>query len=381
MLPVMIDVGTNNTRLLNDPLYIGWRHPRISGRAYDQFVGKVVEAIRRKFPDVFLQWEDFGKKKARCNLDEYQDKICTFNDDIQGTGAVTMAALLNASRLTKTKLSDHKVVIFGAGTAGCGIADRICEWMTKEGLSKEEARSRFWLMDSQGLVTDDKENLDYFKARYARKKDEIVKWGLEHDPISLLDVVHNVNPTILIGTSTVHGAFNKDVVGAMASAVERPIIFPISNPPSLAEATAGDILRWTSGKALVATGSPHEDVTINGNKIPVAQCNNAFIFPGLGLGVICARAKRVTPAMIDATVMELGSSVKLHADHDERLLPEVSKLQEVSKNIAVAVVKRAVDEGVARIDPEEDVEEVVNRNIWKPAYIPYRDMKRSEASK
>ena len=381
MLPVMIDVGTNNTRLLNDPLYIGWRHPRISGRAYDQFVGKVVESIRRKFPEVFLQWEDFGKKKARCNLDEYQDKICTFNDDIQGTGAVTMAALLNASRLTKTRLSDHNVVIFGAGTAGCGIADRICEWMVKDGLSQDEARSRFWLMDSEGLITDDRENLDYFKAHYARPQDETKNWDLKDKSIGLLDVVRNVNPTILIGTSAVHGAFNEDVVRAMASAVERPIIFPISNPPSLAEADPEDVIIWTGGRALVAAGSPHDDVTVNGKKILVAQCNNAFIFPGLGLGVICARAKRVTPAMIDATVMELGDAIKLHADHGERLLPEVSKLQEVSKNIAVAVVKRAVHDGVARIDPEEDVEELVNQNMWKPAYIPYREIKRSKASK
>ncbi|AEG19391.1 NAD-dependent malic enzyme [Methanobacterium paludis] len=381
MLPVMIDVGTNNTRLLNDPLYIGWRHPRISGRTYDRFVNKVVESIRRKFPDVFLQWEDFGKKKARCNLDEYQDKICTFNDDIQGTGAVTMAALLNASRLTETRLSDHKVVIFGAGTAGCGIADRICEWMVKDGLSQDEARSRFWLMDSEGLITDDRENLDYFKAHYARPQDETKNWDLKDNSICLLDVVRNVKPTILIGTSAVHGAFNEDVVRAMASAVERPVIFPISNPPSLAEADPEDVLKWTGGRALVAAGSPHDDVTVNGKKIFVAQCNNAFIFPGLGLGVICARAKRVTPAMIDATVMELGDAVKLHVDHGERLLPEVSKLQEVSKNIAVAVVKRAVHEGVARIDPEEDVEELVNRNMWKPVYIPYKEMKHSEASK
>jgi malate dehydrogenase (oxaloacetate-decarboxylating) len=303
MLPVMIDVGTNNTQLLNDPLYIGWRHSRISGRAYDQFVGKVVKSIKRKFPEVFLQWEDFGKKKARCNLDEYQNKICTFNDDIQGTGAVAMAALLNASRLNKTQLSDHRVVIFGAGTAGCGIADRICEWMLKDRLSQDEARSRFWLMDSEGLITDDRENPDYFKAHYARKKDEIRNWDLKNKSIGLLDVVHNVNPTILIGTSAVHGAFNEDVVRAMASAVERPIIFPISNPPSLAEADPEDVLIWTGGRALVASGSPHDDVTINGKKILVAQCNNAFVFPGLGLGVICARAKRVTPSMIDAAVM------------------------------------------------------------------------------
>ena len=276
----MIDVGTNNPQLLRDPLYIGWRHSRIQGEAYDQFVSKVVKAIKQKFPDVFLQWEDFGKTKARCNLNQYQDKICTFNDDIQGTGAVAMAAILNASKLTNTQLSDHRVVIFGAGTAGCGIADRICEWMIKEGLSAQEARSRFWLMDSQGLVTNDRENLDYFKASYARPQEESQNWDKKSKDTSLLDVVCNVKPTILIGTSAVNSAFDIEVIKAMASGAEYPIIFPLSNPPIMAEATPENILRWTNGNAIVATGSPYPDVILNGKSISVAQCNNALIFQG-----------------------------------------------------------------------------------------------------
>ncbi|MEN6292929.1 MAG: NAD-dependent malic enzyme [Methanobacterium sp.] len=371
MLPVMIDVGTNNPQLLRDPLYIGWRHSRIQGEAYDQFVSKVVTAIKQKFPDVFLQWEDFGKTKARCNLDQYQDKICTFNDDIQGTGAVAMAAILNASKLTHTRLSDHRVVIFGAGTAGCGIADRICEWMIKEGLSSQEARSRFWLMDSQGLITNDRENLDYFKASYARPKEESQNGDKKSKITSLLDVICNVNPTILIGTSAVNSAFDIEVITAMASGVEYPIIFPLSNPPIMAEATPENILRWTDGNAIVATGSPYPDVILNGKSISVAQCNNALIFPGLGLGIICAQAKRVTSGMIDAAVKELSNSVNLQNDHHSRLLPEVSRLQEVSIDIAVAVVKKAIAEGTARINPNKDIMELVNENIWKPVYVPY----------
>ena len=371
MLPVMIDVGTNNPQLLRDPLYIGWRHSRIHGEAYDQFVSKVVTAIRQKFPDVFLQWEDFGKTKARCNLDQYQNKICTFNDDIQGTGAVAMAAILNASKLTHTQLSDHRVVIFGAGTAGCGIADRICEWMIKEGLSSQEAHSRFWLMDSHGLITNDRENLDYFKASYARPHEESQNWDKKSKITSLLDVVCNVNPTILIGTSAVNSAFDIEVIKAMASGVEYPIIFPLSNPPIMAEATPENILRWTDGNAIVATGSPYPDVILNGKSISVAQCNNALIFPGLGLGIICAQAKRVTSGMIDAAVKELSNSVNLQDDHHSRLLPEVSRLQEVSRDIAVAVVKKAIAEGTARISPNEDIMELVNENIWKPVYVPY----------
>lgn len=368
----MIDVGTNNSKLLQDPLYLGWHHKRISRKEYDHFVSKVMEAIKKKFPGVFLQWEDFGKEKARCNLDQYQDKMCTFNDDIQGTGAVTMTAVLNASKLTRTKLSDHRVVIFGAGTAGCGIADRIPEWMVKDGLNPQEARSHFWLMDSKGLITEDRMNLDYFKATYARPSDETEHWDIRGKYISILDVVRNVKPTILIGTSTVPGAFTKEVVTTMASAVKRPIIFPLSNPLSLAEAIPPDILNWTNGMALVATGSPYNDVTINGKTIPVAQCNNAFIFPGLGLGIICAQAERVSSGMIDVSIDELSRSVNIQDDPHQRLLPQVSQMQEVSKNIAVAVAKKAVNEGIARISPEENIEKLVNSNIWKPVYISYK---------
>ena len=371
MLPIMIDVGTNNKKLLKDPLYLGWRHPRISRKDYDEFVSKVIESIKQKFPDVFLQWEDFGKEKARCNLDHYQNKICTFNDDIQGTGAVTMAAILNALQLTGTNFSDHRIVIFGAGTAGCGIADRISEWVVKEGLSRQESISRFWLIDSEGLITDDRGEIDYFKATYARSSDETQQWDNKKDYIGLLDVIRNVKPTILIGTSAVPGAFNKEVVTTMASSVERPIIFPLSNPPTRAEANPQDILNWTEGRSLVAAGSPYDDVEINGKVIAIAQCNNAFIFPGLGLGIISAQARRVSQGMIDISIEELSNSVDIMKDPHERLLPQVSKMPKISRNIAVKVAKKAVEEGLAGIDSDVDIEELILSNIWKPVYMPY----------
>ena len=370
MLPIMIDVGTNNPHLLEDPFYLGWRHPRISSEEYHQFVETVINAIKEKFPQVFLQWEDFGKKNARYHLDRYQDVMCTFNDDMQGTGAVAMAALHNALKLTGTPLSHHRVLIYGAGTAGCGIADQIWEQLVKEGLNHQEAYNRFYLMDRQGLVTTTQDNVDYFKAPYACSSTETDNWDPADDPENLLDVVRNVQPTILIGTSTVQGAFNREVITTMASHVERPIIFPLSNPLTLVEAIPEDIIRWTEGRALIATGSPFSDVEFQGKSYPVSQCNNALIFPGLGLGIISCQAERVTSGMLDAATMELANST----DDDTRLLPEISQLQEVSKNIGVAVARQAILEGVARIREDGDVMNLVKSNIWEPAYVPYQPL-------
>lgn len=375
MLPIMIDVGTNNPDLLEDPFYLGWRHPRINRGEYHQFVETVINAINRKFPNVFLQWEDFGKKNARYHLDHYQDRMCTFNDDMQGTGAVAMAALLNASKTAGTPISHHRVLIYGAGTAGCGIADEIWKWMVRNGLNHQEAYSNFWLMDSQGLISDEKNNIDYFKAPYARSSNETEDWDVEDKTMGLLDVVRNVKPTILIGTSTDHGAFTKDVVTTMAARVERPIIFPLSNPLTLIEATPQDIYDWTNGKAIVATGSPFNDVNINDKSLSVAQCNNALIFPGLGLGIISSQAKRVSSGMLDAATIELANSVNVQDNTLPQLLPEVSKLQKVSKRIGVAVARQAILEGVARKPTYEDVEKLVESNIWEPAYIPYKPLK------
>jgi malate dehydrogenase (oxaloacetate-decarboxylating) len=296
--------------------------------------------------------------------------MCTFNDDMQGTGAVAMAALHNALKLTGTPLSHHRVLIYGAGTAGCGIADQIWEQLVKEGLNHQEAYSRFYLMDRQGLVTSNRENIDYFKAPYACSSTELDNWDPADDPEKLLDVVRNVRPTILIGTSTVKGAFNREVITTMASHVERPIVFPLSNPLTLIEAIPEDIIKWTEGSALVATGSPFNDVEFHGKSYPVSQCNNALIFPGLGLGIISCQAERVTSGMLDAATLELANST----DDDTQLLPEISQLQEVSKNIGVAVARQAILEGVARIREDMDVTNLVKSNIWEPTYVPYKPL-------
>jgi len=374
MLPLMIDVGTNNPHLLEDPFYLGWRHPRINREEYNHFIEIVVDVIMHKFPDVFLQWEDFGKKNARYNLDRYHDQMCTFNDDIQGTGAVAMAAILNALKLTCTKLSNHRVLIYGAGTAGCGIADEIRNWMVKDGLNQEEAYGSFWLMDSQGLITTARETIDYFKAPYARSSIVNRNGDGEDNITDLFEVVRDVKPTILIGTSTVQGAFTRDVITEMASHVDRPIIFPLSNPLKLVEATPHDIIHWTDGKALLATGSPFDDVLFNGELLSVAQCNNAFIFPGLGLGIISSQAKRVTSGMIDAATRELANSANINDNDNAQLLPGVSRLNEVSKEIGVAVARQAIVEGVAKTNKNGDIEKLVDSNIWEPVYMAYKPL-------
>lgn len=371
MLPIMIDVGTNNPDLLEDPFYLGWRNPRINHSEYHKFVETVINAINEKFPHVFLQWEDFGKKNARHHLDRYQEVMCTFNDDIQGTGAVAMAALLNAFKISGTPVSNHRVLIYGAGTAGCGIADEIWKQMVKEGLSNQEAYNNFYLMDREGLVTRSREKIDYFKAPYARSSTETSTWDHGDNPRDLLDVVRNVRPTILIGTSTVQGAFTREVVTTMASQVEKPIIFPLSNPLTLTEAKPEDIIRWTGGSALVATGSPFNAVEFQGKFYPVAQCNNALIFPGLGLGIVSSQATRMTASMMDAAIHELASSVSVYEDIP-RLLPEISQLMDVSKNIAVAVAKQAIVDGVAQEKGNDDVEVLVENNRWDPVYMPYK---------
>lgn len=373
MLPIMIDVGTNNPDLLEDPFYLGWRNPRISHSEYHKFVETVINAINEKFPHVFLQWEDFGKKNARHHLDRYQEVMCTFNDDIQGTGAVAMAALLNAFKITGTPVSNHRVLIYGAGTAGCGIADEIWKQMVKEGLSNQEAYNNFYLMDREGLVTRSRDKIDYFKVPYARSSTETSAWDHGDNPRDILDVVRNVRPTILIGTSTVQGAFTREVVTTMASQVERPIIFPLSNPLTLTEAKPEDIIRWTGGSALVATGSPFNAVEFQGKSYPVAQCNNALIFPGLGLGIVSSQATRMTASMMDAAIHELASSVSVYEDIP-RLLPEISQLMDVSKNIAVAVARQAIVDGVAQEKGNGDVEVLVENNRWDPVYMPYKPM-------
>ncbi|GAB6556077.1 MULTISPECIES: oxaloacetate-decarboxylating malate dehydrogenase [Bacillus] len=367
VLPVILDVGTNREELLNNPFYIGNRHPRITGEAYDEFIDTFVQAVNKQFPKALLHWEDFSSRNARKILDKYRHDICTFNDDIQGTGAVSLAAVLSAVKASGVPLSEHRVVVFGAGTAGIGIADQVRDAMVRVGVSEEESYKRFWCIDRNGLVTDNMEDLLDFQTPYARKEAEVSEWK-QNDVIGLAEVVKHVKPTILIGTSTVAGAFKEEIIKEMASHVERPIILPMSNPTPLAEAKPADLIEWTEGRALVATGSPFEPVTYNGVTYVIGQSNNALIFPGLGLGTIVVRASVMTDGMFAAAAEAVASMVDT-SQPGAPILPEVEELRNISEMVAIEVAKVAVAEGVARENlSDNDIKIAVKEAIWEPEY-------------
>ncbi|MBE7103326.1 oxaloacetate-decarboxylating malate dehydrogenase [Bacillus cereus] len=367
VLPVILDVGTNREELLNNPFYIGNRHPRITGEAYDEFIDTFVQAVNKQFPKALLHWEDFSSRNARKILDKYRHDVCTFNDDIQGTGAVSLAAVLSAVKVSSVPLSEHRVVVFGAGTAGIGIADQVRDAMVRVGLSDEESHNRFWCIDRNGLVTDNMEDLLDFQIPYARKEAEVSEWK-QNDVIGLAEVVKHVKPTILIGTSTVAGAFKEEIIKEMASHVERPIILPMSNPTPLAEAKPADLIEWTEGRALVATGSPFEPVTYNGVTYVIGQSNNALIFPGLGLGTIVVRASVMTDGMFAAAAEAVASMVDT-SQPGAPILPEVEELRNISEMVAIEVAKVAVAEGVARENlSDNDIKIAVKEAIWEPEY-------------
>lgn len=367
VLPVILDVGTNREELLNNPFYIGNRHPRVTGEAYDEFIDTFVQAVGNKFPKALLHWEDFSSRNARKILDKYRHDVCTFNDDIQGTGAVSLAAVLSAVKASGVPLSEHRVVVFGAGTAGIGIADQVRDAMVRVGLSDEESHNRFWCIDRNGLVTDNMEDLLDFQMPYARKEAEVSEWK-QNDVIGLAEVVKHVKPTILIGTSTVAGAFKEEIIKEMASHVERPIILPMSNPTPLAEAKPVDLIEWTEGRALVATGSPFEPVTYNGVTYVIGQSNNALIFPGLGLGTIVVRASVMTDGMFAAAAEAVASMVDT-SQPGAPILPEVEELRNISEMVAIEVAKVAVAEGVARENLSDNyIKIAVKDAIWEPEY-------------
>jgi malate dehydrogenase (oxaloacetate-decarboxylating) len=369
-LPIMLDAGTNNEDLLNDPFYLGWRHPRLTGNEYAEFIDKFITAVKKKFPHVFLHWEDFGRTNAYQNLVKYRDKTCSFNDDIQGTGAVALAALLGAIQITKTPLADQRIVVFGAGTAGMGITNVIHEEMMLQGLSAETARERFWLVDRQGLLTNAVNQITTAQQPYVRDQAEIQTWKIKNpQQISLLEVIEQVKPTILIGTSAIAQAFDKSIVTTMAKYVEQPIIFPLSNPTEKCEAAPTDLMEWTNGKVLLATGSPFEDFIYQQQHYSVNQCNNYLAFPGIGLGVIAVKAKRVSNKMLRAASLTLSqyANAKLN-----RLLPTIKQTPTASRQIAIAVAKAAVEEGLAGITIDQPIETLVDKNIWHPHYLPYQ---------
>lgn len=368
-LPIILDVGTDNQELLSDPLYLGWHHKRVRGAAYDAFIDTFVQAAKRMFPHVLLQWEDFAKNNARRLLTQYQDQLCTFNDDIQGTGAVTLAGLLAAVHVIGAKLSEQRVVILGAGSAATGIAEQIVAAMESEGRSLEEARRSIWLLDSHGLVHTGRKDLEAEKAPYAQPKERIAGWNTtSSEQIELQEVVTQVHPTILIGTAAMPGVFTEAIVREMASHVERPIIFPLSNPTSMSEAAPVDLIAWTEGRALIATGSPYPAVSYNGQTITIGQCNNMFIFPGMGLGVIAAQARRVTNEMFIAAARALSECSPARQAATASLYPRVEDVREVSRRVALAVGLAAQQAGVAEQTSSAELERRVTATMWTPHY-------------
>lgn len=368
-LPIILDVGTNNTERLNDPEYLGWRHERISGQDYFDFVDQFVQAVKQELPDTCLQWEDFATPHARPLLERYRDQLLTFNDDIQGTAAVALGAILGAVKVTGKDLKQQQIVMLGAGSAATGVADGLREEMKQEGLTEQQARSRFWLIDKDGLLYSGRKDLDSEQNIYAQPESRISGWPQTSDGhIGLADVIGNVDATILIGLSTVGGAFSEALVREMARKVKRPIIFPLSNPTSRSEATAEDLIRWTDGRALVATGSPFAPVSYGGRKIPIAQCNNVYIFPAIGLAVVASGARRVTQAMMLAAARTLAANSPALKDASASLLPPLKDLRTVAAEIAFAVGVQAQRDGVAATAPEDELRRRVTTTQWVPEY-------------
>ncbi|MFF8973903.1 NAD-dependent malic enzyme [Streptomyces sp. NPDC014995] len=363
-IPVVLDVGTDNQALLNDPLYVGNRHSRVRGEDYDAFVAAYVDAVRELFPRALLHWEDFGPGNGRRLLETYGEKVCTFNDDMQGTGAITLACVLNAARVSGTPLREQRVVVFGAGTAGVGIADQLRDAMVRDGLEGEEATARVWCVDRQGLLLRSTDGLRDYQRPYARPDDE---WpGRDGEPVGLREVVDRVRPTVLVGTSTVRGAFTEDVVRSMAAHVERPVVLPLSNPTEKMEAQPEQVLRWTGGRALVAAGVPLPPVELDGTTYVIGQANNALVYPGLGLGAVVARASRITDGMLQAAAEAVAELADLSGP-GAALLPQVENLRASSATVAAAVARRAAADGVARTALDDVVQQVQDA-MWEPVY-------------
>ncbi|GMQ98151.1 MAG: NAD-dependent malic enzyme [Acidimicrobiia bacterium] len=369
-IPISIDVGTNNEELLADPLYVGYRERRVRGAEYEGLIDEFVDAVRDVYPGALLQWEDFANVTSFRNLETHRGRISSFNDDIQGTASMVVAGVLTASRHLGTVASDHRVVISGAGSAGYGIASYLAFVMIASGLTAEQAWSRLFVLDSKGLLLSDRGSLDGVKAALATDPADISSWDECSNPPSLLDVVRNVQPTVLIGVSGVGGLFTREVVEEMAHGCERPVILPLSNPTSHSEVTPQDAISWTKGRAIVAAGSPFAPVVFDGTTHRIGQANNVFIFPGMGLGIITVRAREVTDSMFLEASKALSSATRLEDVEQGLLYPHIEDVRDVSRTVAIAVARRAIEDGVA--DPVDDVEAAVEAEMWFPEYTPMR---------
>jgi malate dehydrogenase (oxaloacetate-decarboxylating) len=368
-LPIVLDVGTNNAERLNGPEYLGWRHERITGQTYFDFVDQFVQAVKQEMPGTCVQWEDFANPHARPILERYRDELLTFNDDIQGTAAVALGATLSAVKVTGRSLRDQHIVIFGAGAAGIGVADGLRAAMVREGLSEQEARRRFWFVNRSGLLHSGRKDLSPEQAVYAQLEERLSGWPrTSNGQIGLADVIGSVEATILIGLSTVGGSFSESIVREMARKVPRPIIFPLSNPTAKSEANPDDLVRWTQGRALVATGSPFAPVSYGGRSIPIAQCNNVYIFPAVGLGIVASGARRVSDAMMLSAARALAGNSPALKDASASLLPALTDIRNVAVQIALAVGAEAQNAGLAPRLTEDELRRRVVAAQWTPAY-------------
>lgn len=371
-LPIELDVGTNRQDLLDDPLYLGVRHERLTGQAYDDFIERFVTAFRKRFPEAVLQWEDFSKQKAFSVLERYQDVLPSFNDDIQGTGAVVLAGLLAAARKSRRPLTDEVFLVYGAGAGGVGVASQIRDGLIRQGLDRKQAAERIFVVDSRGLVLSDRPGLDAYKADLAQDPSRVAGWAVAGSIPTLLETVRQGGVTALIGLSGQRGGFDQTIVEAVAANTPSPIVFPLSNPTDYSEAIPEDIYRWTDGRAIVATGSPFPEVTWKGVRYSVGQGNNAFIFPGLGLGVKVARATSVTPGMLSAAAEALADYTDQGRIQQGAVYPRVSAMRRVSRYVATAVAQEAVSAGTARAELGDDLAARVDEAMWEARYLPIR---------
>ena len=371
-LPVMLDVGTNNQKLLDDPMYMGARHKRIDQDSYDEFLELFISAVKRRWPHVLLQFEDFAQPNAMPLLQRYKDRICCFNDDIQGTASVTVGTLLAACRSKGSKLSEQRVAFVGAGSAGCGIAEQIISQMMNEGLGAEQARSQVFMVDRFGLLTQGMGELRDFQQKLVQSNEAIATWDIAEEYASLVEVMHGAKPDILIGVSGQAGLFTEKVITAMKSHCEMPIIFPLSNPSRQVEATPSQVINWTQGEVIIATGSPFEPVEYQGKTFPIAQCNNSYIFPGVGLAVVAANISRITDEMLQVASETLAAASPLANKESDELLPPLTSIAQLSRDIAFAIAKVAYKQGLALALTDDELLEKIELNFWKPEYRQYR---------
>jgi len=371
-LPILLDTGTNNPDLINDPLYIGWRHERVRGQDYDDFIDAFINAVKKRFPKILLQWEDFALQNATRLLDRYRNELCTFNDDIQGTAAIATGTLLSAVQVTGIPLHQQKIVIVGAGTAGCGIAELIVHAMIDDGITEEQARQQIYMVDRNGLLIEGMSDLLSFQQKLLKSKQSIAQWQCDNnDSISLSDVIKNVHPNALLGVSGQAGIFNEEIIRTMASHVNQPIIMPLSNPITHSEAVPTDLMVWTDNRAVIGTGSPFGNIVKDGQLFRVDQTNNVYIFPGMGLGLIAVQAKHVTDKMFMVAAKALANCSPARKNPKANLLPPLTEVRDVSYKVAFAVAKEAIKANLAEARSDEELEKCIKQHIWKPDYVNY----------